>query len=494
MNTTGNESRERNFFQIVKTVKTLLAFFASMTKGSFVPMKIGKIIFTVLLWFCFSSLGNAEAANPDIVRLGVMKFASKADGISDRQAEIITDVFTRVLANSKTIAILERERLDMIGREHRLNMSGLVDMGLAVEVGRLAGCQYMILGAVTELQETASGGAIPLPFFGRGGIVTGNKAARATIDMRVVDVTTSEIVFSLSGSGTSSESAGGVSVGGISMVESEFGGLKARALTAASSHLAHKIREEVGGEYSYVLSSRGKEVQINLGVTSGVKTGDLYLVYADGREILDIDGNPLEREKHNIVVLKAIDVQNSYSVCDVVPEGGNPALVRRGQKIEPISRERARDLSKRKAFVKELPRSSGTFEEVFGDGTPSDRNLAPDQEEQAPSRPAPVRADRPRENQSTDPGKVVMTYPLAPGEANNRRIAHINARKLNGQKAYDQYCQLADSYDGDYLAAYRAGETAQKLRKKDEAREWYGRALEINPDYEPALKAMEKLK
>jgi tetratricopeptide (TPR) repeat protein len=313
--------------------------------------------------------------------------------------------------------------------------------------------------------------------------------------MRIVDVTTTEIVFSLSESGTSSESTGGMSIAGISMIETEFGGLKARALTAASSRLAHKIREEVGGEYSYVLSSGGKQTHINLGATAGVKVGDLYLVYADGKEILDIDGNPLEREKYNIVVLKVIDVQNSYSICDVVPEGGSPALVQRGQKIEPISRERAKDLSKRKAFVRELPKSSGTFEEIFGNG-----DVSPNQpervEEQTPSRPAsaPLRADRPLENKSTDPAKVVMTYPLAPGEVNSRRIAHINARKLNGQKAYDQYCTLADSYDKDYLAAYQAGETAQKLKKKDEAREWYGRALTINPDYEPALKAMEKLK
>ena len=283
------------------------------------------------------------------------------------------------------------------------------------------------------------------------------------------------------------------------MMESELGGLQARALTVSSSRLAHKIREELGGEYSYVLSSGGKKVQINLGAMSGVKAGDLYLVYADGREILDIDGNPLEMEKHSIAVLKTVEVQNSYSVCDVVPQGGNPALIHRGQKIEPISKETARDLSKRNAFVKELPRKpSGTFEEIFGNDRPPVEN-APSTErvaeqEQPPSRPAPLRSERPLENKSTDPGKVVMTYSLAPGEMNNRRIAHINARKLNGQKAYDQYRQLADSYEGDYLAAYKAGEAAQKLKKKDEAREWYGRALEVNPDYEPAQKAMEKLK
>ncbi|MDR2180688.1 MAG: hypothetical protein LBP21_10300 [Synergistaceae bacterium] len=456
--------------------------------------RTGKVIFAAVLC-CFLALGAAEAADPEIVRLGVMRFTSKADGVSDRQAEIITDIFTRVLTNSKTIAVLEREQLDIIGSEHRLNMSGLVDMGLAIEVGRLAGCQYMILGSVTELQEAVSGGAIPLPWL-RGAIGTGSKVARAVIDMRVVDVTTTEVVFSLSESGTSSESAGGMSIGGFSMMEAEFGGLKARALTAASSRLAHKIREELGGEYSYVLSSGGKKVQVNLGAMSGVKAGDLYLVYADGREILDIDGNPLEREKHNIAVLKVVETRNNYSVCDVVPDGGNPALVQRGQKIEPISKETAKDISKRKAFVKELPKSSGTFEEIFGnDRAPGDPSPAPVGEQPAPHPgTAPLRSDRPLENKSTDPGKVVMTYPLASGELNNRRIAHINARKLNGQKAYDQYRQLADSYQGDYLAAYQAGEAARKLKKNDEAREWYGRTLAINPDYEPAQKALEKLK
>ena len=68
-------------------------------------MKFRTVIFAVLL-FCLLPLVTAEAADSDPVRLGVMRFVSRADGVSDRQAEIITDIFTRTLSNSKSIVLL----------------------------------------------------------------------------------------------------------------------------------------------------------------------------------------------------------------------------------------------------------------------------------------------------------------------------------------------------------------------------------------------------
>jgi curli biogenesis system outer membrane secretion channel CsgG len=484
-----------------------------------------KTIFAAALLFCLLPIVAAEAANEDIVRLGVMQFTSKADGISDRQAEIITDIFTRVLTNSKTISVMERERLDMIGREQHLNMSGLVDMGMAVEVGRIAGLQYMLLGSVTELSEIVSGGFIPL---GGIGLATGSHQARATIDMRVVDVTTSEIVLSLSETGSSTEEAGGISFGGIVVSEAEFGGIQARALTAAASRLGHKIREELGGEYSHVLSADGRNIQVSLGATSGAKEGDLYLVYADGKPVYDLDGTVIEREKLNIAALKMTDVHSGYSVGSVVPEGGNPNLIQRGDKIEPLSKERAKELAKRKAFVKDRPKAVSearnwiensnaapavsTLFSVDESDThevpvpaistpPTDENAQ--QQRETPSSPVspedstppsvPARADRAFENQSTDPAKVIPTYPINSGEANTLRIAHINAKKLKDKNAYEKYVELADAYNGDYLAAYEAGERARKLKKKDEAADWFDKSLAINPDYKPALDARDKL-
>jgi curli biogenesis system outer membrane secretion channel CsgG len=93
------------------------------------------------------------------------------------------------------------------------------------------------------------------------------------------------------------------------------------------------------------------------------------------------------------------------------------------------------------------------------------------------------------ENKSTDPAKVIATFPIDEGDKNLRRIGHLNAQKLTGQKAYKAYIELVNSYSGDYLAAYQAGEEARKLKKIDEALKWYDQALSINPSYEPAQRA-----
>ncbi|MDR1516246.1 MAG: hypothetical protein LBS45_11180, partial [Synergistaceae bacterium] len=62
------------------------------------------------------------------------------------------------------------------------------------------------------------------------------------------------------------------------------------------------------------------------------------------------------------------------------------------------------------------------------------------------------------------------------------------------QEAYDIFTTLADRYYGcNYLSAYWAGAAAEKLKHADNARRWYKRALEVNPDYKPAQDALAKL-
>ena len=119
--------------------------------------------------------------------------------------------------------------------------------------------------------------------------------------------------------------------------------------------------------------------------------------------------------------------------------------------------------------------------------------------------PTPARAAAPAgqsfENESTDPAKVVATYALSTGDKNIRRVAHLNAQKLSNsrraqevQQGYDAYVELTNSYGGDYLAAYQAGEVARKQKKQDDALAWYDKALAINPNYKPALDAAARLR
>ena len=123
--------------------------------------KIKKyLLLAICLFLCFAAFHGAmsvqEVEADEIIRIGIMKFLNRASGLSNQQAEAITDIFTRMLSKSRVIAIIERDRLDSIGREHKLNMSGLVDTGTAVEIGRIAGCQYMLLGSVTQFTKNVT--------------------------------------------------------------------------------------------------------------------------------------------------------------------------------------------------------------------------------------------------------------------------------------------------------------------------------------------------
>ncbi|GHT01258.1 hypothetical protein AGMMS50276_28890 [Synergistales bacterium] len=99
-------------------------------------------------------------------------------------------------------------------------------------------------------------------------------------------------------------------------------------------------------------------------------------------------------------------------------------------------------------------------------------------------------------NNSTD-AKVINSYPLPPKDKNTLGIQHRGTWKLYSQKKYKEayagFSKLAKDYDGNYLSAYWAGESALKLKKNDDARTWFKRALEINPNYKPASDALDNL-
>ena len=467
-----------------------------------------KLCGIIAIFFVLTAFG-APALAADVIRVGVMEFVSKAVGVSPQEADAIRDIFTRYLANSKTIAVIERERLlSSVGAEIKIGASGLVDPGMAVEIGRLAGCQYMLFGSVTELSEKASGGVIPL---GGIGVGTGSHQATAVIDVRVVDVTTSETVLSLSESGTSSESSSGIATQWGSYVESTFGGLKGRAIEAAVARLGNKLLEELGGEYDHVLSVSGNTVRISGGQKAGVKNGDLFMVYVEGPEITDIDGTSLGRDRIPLAVIKVTGAQSAFSNCEVAASGGKAANIQRGDRIEPISSKMSKDLVDRKVFPSERPRQRAYDEtqSQFLNGSPQQPVPADAQAEEVSATPSlqPLRPSAPQspagggvynwkpvdgvDMNSTTDAKLIETYPLPSAERNSIGIQHRGAYKLYTQRKYKEafevFSKLASDVNCNYLSAYWAGVCAANLGSAKEAEKWFDHALAVNGDYQPAI-------
>ena len=313
---------------------------------------IKKLFLCVTL--CLVAFSAEAASSGKQVRLGVMRFLSRAEGISADHAAAVGDVFARMLTSSKTISVIERDQLDAIASEHQLVMSGMVTEESAVKIGRIAGCQYMILGAVTNIEKSESSTNVFI--FG-----TSKQSAVATIDVRVVDVETTEVKLSLSETGTSSQKGTSFNFYGLTNDKLSLEGMEAGAIADAASRLSLKVREALTGEYAQVIDADAKDVTLSIGATGGAQNGKMFRVYTDGAEIFDADGHSLGHRMNDIAVVKIVDVQRDFSIAETAGKGaGNISLVRRGDKIYPVTPDELQGLIKRKAFPKGRPKELKT--------------------------------------------------------------------------------------------------------------------------------------
>lgn len=295
------------------------------------------LITTLFLGMILSSVSCADE-NQNI-RLGVMKFLSRSEGVTDKQAEAIGDIFARILANSKSLIVVERDRLDDIVNEHQLLKEGRFEDEAVIELGKLMSCQYMLLGAVTNLERKTTETDLWL-------VSEKKQSVSATLDIRVVDVTTSKIILSFSESGSSSQKGSGFNFYGFQTNDQNFTGIEIPAIAEAVSRAGFKIRETYGNEYAQVVDVSAKEITINAGEDWGISSGALFEIYSEGAEVFNIDGTSMGKKRNPLAVVKVTSVQKDFCVAEVVQNGGRASNVRKGNKIRPVTQKEVEDLKK----------------------------------------------------------------------------------------------------------------------------------------------------
>ena len=248
-----------------------------------------------------------------------MPFASRTSEISSSQAAQVTSAITRNLNASPKISIIERERLRVIAREIGLDVN-TTNQDSAMKIGELAGCQYILLGSITQLTQRYLSSKQSHQFLldTYYGDTNESQESTASLEARVIDVATGRVVlsFSQSGSATISDirketifSASG---------KHSKNELAVRALEAASSRLGDKVREAIAGEFPMIISISKNNIRINRGSTSGVNVGAFYKVYQDGEELFDFNGKSLGKKVVNLALLRVTNVNNEFSTAEII--------------------------------------------------------------------------------------------------------------------------------------------------------------------------------
>jgi len=87
----------------------------------------------------------AESNSVASVTVAIIDFESKAPGNPELGSQV-SDILTARLSIYDQFQLVERKKLEKLLKEHEMNLTGMVETGQAVKVGRMIGARLMIFG------------------------------------------------------------------------------------------------------------------------------------------------------------------------------------------------------------------------------------------------------------------------------------------------------------------------------------------------------------
>jgi curli biogenesis system outer membrane secretion channel CsgG len=211
-------------------------------------------------------------------RIGVVDFQNKTTYGANRLGTSASDILITELAKSNRFIVVERDKLDKLMEEQKLGMSGAIDPGTAAKMGKILGLNAIVTGAISQFGETTEGSEY---------LITQSKrqVVKCTVDIRVVDVETGQVLYADSGAGLARKHTGGVLGLGTRAGYDET--LEGEALRAAIVKFVNNIVDQVSKKpwSCRVADVDGHSVYVNAGHNSGLPIGQKLTAYHIGRPI-----------------------------------------------------------------------------------------------------------------------------------------------------------------------------------------------------------------
>ncbi|MBI4773416.1 MAG: hypothetical protein HY788_04410 [Deltaproteobacteria bacterium] len=272
-----------------------------------------------LVFLVFTAMAQAKD------RVAVMDFENKSQHGGWRLGSGAADMLATEIVKTGKFQVMERDKLTAVIKEQDLGASGRIDPSTAAQIGKIVGVEYIITGAVTEYGQSELGGE-------GGGFALKKKGYHATVDIRMVNANTGEIVFA--DSATHSEAAYNVKVFGYGGGE-EFDEKKAtEVMRAAIAKLAVKINSaplaaagssgpKIAAGPALVADVDGNCVVLNKGRNGGLQQGQEVTLYRAGKTITDPQtGKVLKVRLRKVGVIKLTTVDDGYAEGEALSGSG----------------------------------------------------------------------------------------------------------------------------------------------------------------------------
>jgi curli biogenesis system outer membrane secretion channel CsgG len=271
------------------------------------------------------ALVGAPAARAQAkVRIAIWDFENNAerrwwfhDDLGPAARNQIDTAFSESGELSQQFSIIEREKLDLVMKEQGLGTTGALDAQSAAQVGKLLGVRYILTGGIDSFSINETKGGI-------GGFGAKYTKAEAEINIRLIDTTTGERVFAVSGTGDVKK--GGVRVRSASLSQEAEWGIASEAIGKAAEKVVEELEKKdyaskleaggaLGGEEGKVIKVEGNKAWINMGSVSGLKVGDGYAFFQLGDKLVDPDtGMVLGQDESQTATGQVVEVQERFAV------------------------------------------------------------------------------------------------------------------------------------------------------------------------------------
>ncbi len=272
-------------------------------------------------------------------RLAVIRLENKTKtpipDASWQLGEGLTEMLTTELFRTGRFVMVERAALAEVVKEQELGQTGLIQKETATRVGELLGAQLLVSGAVTEFEEASKGGGTGINL---GGFLLGVRGttSHVAVDIRLVDVTTGQILKSFNAEGKAEETGFAlastrtrVPFGSDAFTRTPLGKATRDAVAKAVAFIVGEM--EALPWTGQVVLARGNEIFVNAGTNANLRPGARFAVYSKGDELKDPStGMSLGSRDTHIGTLILREVQEKFSVGDY--EGR--AAVKRGDLLK----------------------------------------------------------------------------------------------------------------------------------------------------------------
>lgn len=260
-------------------------------------------------------------------------------------ARSLTEALTTSLVATSRFIVLERQALAQVQQEQDLGASGRVNKETAADAGKLMGAQVLITGDITSFnfKRSSVGGKLTNVF---KGVDAGVERVTATvsIDLRIIDAVTGEIIASVKGDGDAAQQ--GITAD-LTRDEKKYDG-SVQLTTPLGKASRQAIQNAVAGILANipkmkwsarVIDFRGGVVYVNAGTGYGMQPGMALEIFDPQPVLVDPEtGRNLGAPDKLIgeVVIEQVEAQ--YSTAKVVSGGEfkrNQVVRLKGQGAKP---------------------------------------------------------------------------------------------------------------------------------------------------------------